>query len=307
MATPRLEETTVSRDIFKLGTLAVLAALVVGWIVGVSATAQAPTLEDRVQSLEDRVTVLEDEVFGTASTSTTSTLPPSSTTTTVGTTTTILVPPVLQIPATLPYPERGSGVPYEAGGGYDIFTLNGDTGTHYWTAPYWGSNGLPYAQPTTWLDGDRSGYRCAYGFLEHEGELVGRFTFIRVEGAGYARVIDRYMAEGQRYYDGSPSLPGDSRELGDCPFPDEPYEEWDGPDERPRVGFFNSDGEVLDIRDYRNTVTDTVKFRLFSVTDSRVTVVAYEADLPIVVVYYDALGSGQIAVDFGETCPVSGC
>lgn len=240
-----------------------------------------------------------DETTTTTSTSTTTT---PATTTTTPTTTTTAPPSDLTIPETLPYSTQ-----LQPFGGYDIIASNGDTGQFWWRAPYLGSN-LPYKPGSAWIAGDREHYACAYGFLEDDGEIVGRFTFVRPPGQGYGRVLDKFMDEAERYYDGSP-YPGPEQEIidEDCQTVAvssgvDYDEEYFGPDQRPRVGFFNSDDQILDIRDYTNTTANVI-FRLFSFDGTRATVVAYENGLAAMIVYYDALGSGQLAVDFNGIGP----
>lgn len=203
------------------------------------------------------------------------------------------------LPATQAYPTSG----LNSSGGYTIIARNAGTGVQWWTANYWGVDSIPYTADVTWLDGDRSGYKCAYGFLEFQGEIVGRFTFTRpLAAATYSAVNDSYMSDGQRHYDGTPAVPPGG-ELGECPDPSEEYSSYTGADERPRIGFWSADfADVLDIRDYTNTVVSTVepvKFRLFSVSATRITVIAYlvSSDLPVMVVYYDTMGTGRISAE----------
>jgi hypothetical protein len=255
---------------------------------------------------------LEVFVCGTTTTtapSTTTTAP--STTTTASTTTTQTDPRDLTIPPTQPYPARGTA-PYEAGGGYDIIASNAETGTVWWTAPYWCSNGLDmYPGQGCWVSGDREGYRCAYGFVKDAaGEITGRFAFVRPEGQTYTKINDKYMEEAERYLDGSPTpyFGTNAKEIPeeDCldVRSDIDYSGACRPvDERPRVGFFDGEGDVLDIRDYSNTDATNVIFNLFDFVGTRATVIACEDGLVATIVYYDALGPGQLAVDFNGTGP----
>jgi hypothetical protein len=68
-------------------------------------------------------------------------------------------------------------------------------------------------------------------------------------------------------------------------------------DERPRIGFFDGNGQIIDIRDYSNTQANSVVFNLHSVSEDRVTVIACEGGLVGMIVYYDALYGGQIAAE----------
>ena len=254
------------RNIGLLVAILLLAAAVPAILIQRPIEAQQEPIEDRVAALEAKVAYLE-------------TFHPT---------------PEPVIPETIPYRKLNKDK-----GDYRIETANLDTGQNWWKAPYIGQ-WLPYTPNAQWLNGDRVAYQCAYGFLEHEGEIVGRFAFDRVPGVTYGRVNDRYMEEGERYWDGTLAAPDAPPQLNDCkPNSGFTYEEWDGPDERPRVVFWSATGDVLDIRDYRNTATSTVKFRLFDVSPTRVTVVAYElaTNLPVVVVYYDALGTGTVTAD----------
>jgi hypothetical protein len=236
----------------------------------------------------------------TTTTSTTTTTQGTTTTTTAATTTTTA--PGLVIPPTESYPARGSGIPYADGGGFDIIARNAEAGIVWWTAAYWGDNGLPYTDGATWLPGDREGYRCGYGFITDSSgwDIHGRFAFVRPPDALYAAVNDQYMEEGVRYLDGT--LANEGQEIGseDCTDVLSPvdYEGACRPvDERPRVAFFDSAGDVLDIRDYTNTVANNVVFNLHSVTEDRVTVIACEDGLVGMIVYYDSMGDGQVAAE----------
>jgi len=66
---------------------------------------------------------------------------------------------------------------------------------------------LPFYPETGWTDGERAGYSCLYGFLMLNGQPVGRVTFARVDGAGYAFINDNSMKEGVRHYDGTLGTP----------------------------------------------------------------------------------------------------
>ena len=236
----------------------------------------------------------------TTSLATTTTSAPSTTTTTAG-------PGELVIPPTMPYPARGSGIPYKDGGGYDIMAINAATGTLWWTAAYWGDNGLPYTDGATWIHGDREGYRCGYGFVTGpDGDTIqGRFAFVRPPDQAYGKVNDKYMNEGERYLDGS-LYTGGGMEITEenCIDVRSPID-YTGAcrdvDERPRVAFFDAAGNVLDIRDYSNTSANNVVFNLHSFDGERVTMIACEDGLLGMIVYYDALYGGQVAVDFNGT------
>jgi hypothetical protein len=156
-----------------------------------------------------------------------------------------------------------------------------------------------------WIDGDRVAYRCGYTFLVDGGEIVARVTFTTwTDAQGYAVINDRYMEEGQRFFDGSPAPPG-TRQVPDseCPVPSERYAVGvpDGP--VPRITFSDaSDGHTVEVRDYTNlskrgpgswccgeTADPGHAFRIASATPDRVTVVMYQNERPVAVVYYDRL------------------
>jgi hypothetical protein len=71
---------------------------------------------------------------------------------------------------------------------------------------------------------------------------------------------------------------------------DQAYEEFTGPDERPTIRYVGGDGSLLEVRDYKSTAAGQgIKFRQVAASSNRVTVVAYENNLPVIVVYYDSL------------------
>jgi hypothetical protein len=208
----------------------------------------------------------------------------------------------LGIPATVTYP---GGL--KATGGYQITASNAETGVIWWTTPYLGTN-LPYQPGSQWVAGDREGYRCGYGFvMGADGSIDGRFAFVRPPDQAYAKVNDTYMAEGQRYLDGS-VYTGGGMEVSeeDCTDVLSPID-YEGAcrsvDERPRVAFFDGSGNVLDIRDYTHTEANNVNFNLHGFNGSRATVIACEDDLVGMIIYYDAMGDGKVSVDFNGTGP----
>jgi hypothetical protein len=295
--------------------LAILAGVMIAGIASA-----APAIYDQVwgnrvdEQLCEIDEVLEEVEFDECAATTTTTT--STTSTTQPPTTTTTTPEDLEIPETLPYP-RG----LKAAGGYDIILSCIDTedivclangGTRvWWSAPYLGTN-LPYTDESTWLDGDREGYRCAYGFLEYQGEIVGAFGAVRPTGQGYGKVNDRYMDEGVRYLDGSLTgkvggeIPEEDCQAGILS-PDVDYTEvYEGPDERPRIGFFGPDGQILDIRDYTNTTLQNPgKFRLISFDGTTAIIGFYpvQNNQAAITFYYWSMGDGQIAVDFEGTGP----
>lgn len=169
----------------------------------------------------------------------------------------------------------------------------------WWNAPY--ARQLNYTPNVGWVDGDRIGYRGAWMFLEHNGRLVGRVTFARVPGAKYALINDKYMKEGVRTFDGS-LAPAGTKQTAHVSFidgiVDQEYEPYMGPDERPTIRYL-AGGDVLEVRDYKKTnAGQGLKFRQVSATSERVAVVAYEHDLPVIVIYYDSIdGSVKLESD----------
>ena len=190
---------------------------------------------------------------------------------------------------------------------------NADNGDQWWYAPY--HVFLPSG--AGWIAGDRIGYGAVYGFIVDEGKIVGRVTFAKIRGAAYAKVNDRAMPEGERYFDGQP---GGGGQLYSSRFVDHvvshEYTENLEPDSNPRVVYLNG-GRTIEVRDYANVerLSPNLKFRLdqfittpFMTDDGegrsirvnqRATVVAYADNLPVVVVYYDALNNGQVAATPG--------
>jgi len=302
-------------------TLALFLLVALAGVVGAAPAVYDQIWGDRVDErlceIDEALADVEFEECQPPPTTTTTT---SSTTTTTQppTTTTTLPPSGLEIPETIPYP-RG----LKAAGGYsitlscidteDIVCDTFDAKRTWWEAPYLGTN-LPYAENSAWVDGDREGYRCAYGFLEHNGEIVGAFGAVRPLGQGYGKVNDRYMDEAVRYLDGTlTGYSGGEITEEDCQTgilsPDVDYTEvYEGPDERPRIGFFSGSGEILDIRDYTNTeLQNPGKFRLISFDGTTAIIGFYppQTNQAAISFYYWAMGDGQLAVDFNGTGPFS--
>lgn len=281
-------------------TLIVLALLAISAVAIAQQEVGPESVENCVYIVEHDKVLCDLVDVTTTTTEATTTTTVDTTTTTEPTTTTTAPPTGLVIPPTQPY----GGGPYKDGGGYDIMAINADTGTVWWVAPYWGDNGLPYTDGATWLDGDREGYRCGYGFITDASgwDIHGRFAFVRPPDQAYGKVNDKYMDEAERYLDGTPTtFEGNEIPDEDCTdvLSDIDYEGACRPvDERPRVAFFDGAGKVLDIRDYTNTDANNVNFNLHAFDGQRATVIACEDGQVGMIVYYDAMGSGQIAVDF---------
>lgn len=216
---------------------------------------------------------------------TTTTPPPPTTTAPPPPPTTTAPPPTTTAPVTTTTSSGGTPAPQ-----FQVF-MYAETGGDYWKAVY--VRDLPSG--AHWLDGDRHAYKCAYMFLEYQGQIVGRVTFTQVPGADYAWVNDKNMEEGVRYYDGSLAPAGAPIELGQCPPPTEAYVPSTAPDMRPTLAF-SANGTHLETRNYKTIVAGPgITFRQTSKTANRITVVAYKDGLPVVVVYYDIL-SGNAAI-----------
>lgn len=272
----------------------------------------------------------------TTTTAATTTTVATTTTTAATTTTTILVG---EIPPTAPNPGLGGG---DLGFNFEIgctdnrdtpedeCTLRNDAGKEkWWNAPY--HYDLPYALGFGWVEGDRIAYACGYTFLYEDvngngqfdvGEERFRAGFFRIPGASYSQVNDRFMDEGEYFYDAT-ATPGGFTQAhsgGLCKgqVENEVYEPYFGPDQNPRIVMWSDSGEAVEIRDYRNVerLTPTyTKFRLLPSIDTpfttticcfnddpertatqtvyeRETVVFYRLDLPPMVVWYDSLREG---------------
>lgn len=210
-----------------------------------------------------------------------------------------------EVPPTIPHP----GI--NGDNGFVIGLTNLDTRTLLWRAPYLYET--PYVVNSGWLPGDRVGYGCAYGFLEHNGEIIGRFTARAIPGAAdYMRVNDTFMEEGVRWYDGLTTPPINVQVPAfECPEVTESYQTQQVPDERPVVVYWH-DNEAIEIRDYRTidpapgvtfdlvaeirepfTITSPNTGRTHTV-NNRITVVAREAGVPEILFYYDSLGEGSM-------------
>lgn len=218
------------------------------------------------------------------------------------------------VPATIPHPSITAA---KNNGFYVMVKKTSTGGPNYVNAPY--LYVTPYTANTGWVPGDRVGYDCAYAFLHHNGELVGRVTFQRLSGsASYTFVVDKFMDESERFYDGTPTPDPNAEGYSDCPPVQQDYTTELVPDERPKVVYWEgatitSPAEALEIRDYTTVVPGVagttfdlleVIHQPFQVTapttgvqtvNSRVPVLIRENGVPVAVVYYDGIGTGQVS------------
>jgi hypothetical protein len=312
-------------------TALVVTGLLIG---GTVAMGQTPMSDQEALEAIAQIVVDQGYALPTTTSTTTTTLPPtttttSTTTTTLPPTTTTTQPPTTTttapttttttqpaIPPTLPYGTFAKENAYE-------FTVDDITNPNdlvgWWDAQYFFS--LPYQSGHGWAAGDRCAYRGVYGFLVQGGTKVavdtsydlnggtniGRFYAASIRdnvGDLYIRLSDGFMREGSRHFNGTLDRNSNvSPEPGfdECPNPTENYTAYNGPDQRPRIIFRNPAGQVVEIRDYRNTNVEeaNIIFRIAdgNGADGRVAVTAHDLDnggLPGVVVYYDAMNGGSV-------------
>jgi hypothetical protein len=229
----------------------------------------ASTTLTTVATTTTRAATTTSQAIVTTTQAPTTTLPPTTTT-------------VTTLPAGTPDGER-----------YVVILKNADTGASWWNANYYRS--LPFYPETGWTDGERAGYSCLYGFLMLNGQPVGRVTFARVEGAGYAFINDNSMKEGVRHYDGTLGTAANPVSQAECPKPDIAYEFSSGPWQLPTITYETAGGDVLEVRNYKSLVAGTgITFRQTETSGGRIGVVAYENGNPVVVVYYESIVSGVV-------------
>jgi hypothetical protein len=279
----------------------VLVVLALSTVAAVGQSDTVPVERAQLEEWRDEIQAVVDEIDAVLETTTT-TEPPTTTTTEPPTTTTeepttTTEPPTTTTTAptttTQPPTTTTTGpLPNPTGDKYDFFVNVHQVG-RAWTAPYFYN--LPYTPDTGWADGNRDGYKCAYGILLWDGEPVGRVTFTRVAGAAaYTIINDQGMpdrGDTLRHYDTGSLFPRPVTQ-GECPPPDDDvdYVPSTLPGQLPVIDYLGPNGELLERRDYRKIVIEDprLKFRLVSVSAERVTVVAYWENNPFVVVYYDA-------------------
>lgn len=299
---------------------AVLAAFA---LLGTTAIAVAQT----ETPVTHRITDANGSTFDVALPFTVDVIPTTTTTTTMPTTTTTTLPPLV-IPPTQEYQPGAESFQFSLNCA-STATVPCPSGSNITSTLHYAAHGMPYlyegAVPGNhdhawWVAGDREGYRCAYSFMydQHpnplnslptprEGHFIARATVVRPLEAGYGRVNDKYMDEGQRYYDGTVHTgPGAEIIDEDCQKtaldPDFDYANYvpHGPDAI-RVGLFKADGQIADVRDFTHpqvATAPTSHYEYVGTKDGRVTVVYVVDGLGVShVVYYDALADGQIAVE----------
>jgi hypothetical protein len=165
--------------------------------------------------------------------------------------------------------------------------------------------------PAGWVDGDRNGYSCGYAFLAYRGFIVGRATYSRIDPPDttpYTVVLDKFMSEGVRNYDGTlntydvPAGGGEARPAPgmSCPSPLEksyaPLIGDAGP--RPAVTFQHGP-HTIEIRDFAdptdiNNVGPGHEFKIVSESDTRIEVIAYQDGTPVLAIYYDLMTTAII-------------
>jgi hypothetical protein len=217
------------------------------------------------------------------------------------------------VPPTIPHPS----ITAAKNNGFKVMVKkNSGGGPNYWIAPYLFET--PYTANAGWLPGDRVAYTCLYAFLEYNGELIGRVAFQRLSGsASYVFINDAFMDESERWFNGTPTPDPNGTGYNDCPPPNQSYVFENVPDERPKVVYWApltaSEMVAVEIRDYLGITTGVagttfdlieVIHEPFQITapttgvqtvNSRVTVLARENGVPVAVVYYDGIGTGQVS------------
>lgn len=165
--------------------------------------------------------------------------------------------------------------------------------------------------PAGWVDGDRKGYSCGYAFLAYRGFIVGRVTYSRIDppdATPYTVVLDKFMVEGERNYDGTlntynvPAGGGERQPAPgrSCPFPlENGYGPLVGdPGPKPTVTFQHGP-HTIEIRDFADPAdSDNVgpghEFKIVSESDTRIEVIAYQDGTPVLAIYYDLMTTAII-------------
>lgn len=300
---------------------------------------EVPELETWVCGYPPIPTTTSTQPTTTTQPPTTTTAPPTTTTAPPTTTTTSVSG--LVIPETLPSNAPGfkENESFQAiiscGNTDDVQCETGLNGGLSITSIDYLAHGMPYLYPEAvegghnhawWVAGDREGYRCMYGFMYDQhpnpfgntfnpprpGHFIARFSIVRPANQGYGKIIDKYMDEGQRFYDGSLVIPSQGAEITseDCQStalePDFDYDAYvpHGADQI-RVGLFRSDGAISDVRDFTQLQLNVGgHFEFVSLEDGRAQIVfILDATNKVShVFYYDTMADGRIAVEVnGQT------
>jgi hypothetical protein len=197
-----------------------------------------------------------------------------------------------------------------------------NTGREYGRFRYFEALATPTLDaPAGWVAGDRVGYRCGWAFLHYRQWIVGRVTYTVISNGPpeplSTALNDKYMAEGQRRYDGT--FDGSGQQFdADCTnppsgdgtttagpsgfgvYPDLPL----GFDFDPSVVVFYHGPHDIEVRDFADLADVTalphsdLRLRIAAQSERRVTVVGYErtatAWAPRVEVHFDVMVPGGI-------------
>lgn len=177
---------------------------------------------------------------------------------------------------------------------FDIIVAIGDPGTNV-VGSFNYLRDLPSG--ARWLDGDRLAYRCGWTFLQWQGELVARVTFRRtsdyIAGLPITRVEDRFMAEGQRAFDGTPGTGQQTAPPAACAglYPEIDYPPLAGDaGPRPIIAFHDlTSGELLETRSYADQDEPGSEFVIVETTPALTIVAFYESGQPVAAAYYEVL------------------
>lgn len=168
-----------------------------------------------------------------------------------------------------------------------------------------------------WLPGDRSGYDCAYTFLEWRNEIVARVAFHRVTSAeSYTEINDRYMQEGVRYYDGTLNTDSRVNDTGTaglantstrdaCVNNEIAYTGLSVMPSLPVMQFFDTrDGTLIETRNYANVqVEGELSFAIIEQSAARTAVGVFYDGEAVGVVYYTPLSPSILMTTNGALPP----
>jgi hypothetical protein len=145
-----------------------------------------------------------------------------------------------------------------------------------------------------WLDGDRVGYRVVYSFLDCNP--ANPTLNLRAAAHGYnttvkTQILDRFMDEGSRHWDGTIEPDGDiPARQSDAP---RPASHGSGfPTSVPVITVSNAAGDVCEVRDYGKVVDPSPNLTWAVVQDTPTEVIIgwYLDGLPAVEFYYTIIG-----------------